>query len=392
MVHTIIAAQVSNKPKAKTILPDNLICFSHLRWDFVFQRPQHLLTRMGKTFAVYFIEEPIFDSSDAHYTLSEKDNNITVVVPHLPHTQDRNEIIRMQKELLDEFMASMELDNCAFWYYTPMALQFSRHLKPAITIFDCMDELSAFKFAPQELKDLEKELMSKADVVFTGGHSLYNAKKDHHENIHAFPSSVDKEHFSKARHITAMPGDQARIAAPRIGFFGVIDERFDMELIKTVAERQPHWHIILLGPIVKIDPMSLPQLDNIHYLGSKSYSELPDYIAGWDIAMIPFLLNESTQFISPTKTPEYLSAGVPVISTAIRDVIHPYGNNGLVAIVETADDFIAAAKSILHDKTADRAWLEKTDRFLSNLSWDHTVNSMLEQIEKVSEERTANAN
>ena len=375
---------LTEKVAGADALPADLICFSHLRWDFVYQRPQHLLSRLSKTFNVFFIEEPVFDAgAAAHYSISEKDNGITVLVPHLPPHLDHNDIIRYQTELLDGFLKVKNSNDYAFWYYTPMALQFSGHLRPAITVYDCMDELSAFKFAPPQLKELEKQLLQMADVVFTGGHSLYNSKKEQHHNIFPFPSSVDKKHFGKARQITATPGDQSRITAPRIGFFGVIDERFDMELINSVATLQPDWHIILIGPIVKIDPAALPQRDNVHYLGGKSYNELPDYIAGWDIAMIPFLLNESTQFISPTKTPEYLSAGVPVVSTPIRDVIHPYGANGLVHIVSSPEDFIAAAKSILYDKTADRAWLEKVDAFLSGHSWENTVTGMLEQIKKV---------
>jgi glycosyltransferase involved in cell wall biosynthesis len=384
------AIPILSKPnKSQATLPQHLICFSHLRWDFVFQRPQHLLSRLSDTFNVFFIEEPVFDAQTPHFSLAERDGNITVVVPHLPDGTNNADAIAMQRALVNEFLETQDIQQYAAWYYTPMALQFSGHLNPAITIYDCMDELSAFKFAPAELKVLEAELMRKADVVFTGGHSLYESKKTSHNNIHPFPSSVDKKHFGKARNITASPGDQSRIAAPRIGFFGVIDERFDIGMIEDVARQRPEWHFILIGPIVKIDPASLPRLDNIHYLGGKSYNELPDYISGWDIAMIPFALNESTRFISPTKTPEYLSAGVPVISTPIRDVVHPYGTEGLVSIASTTEEFIAAASAILYDKTAGKAWLEKVDNFLSHHSWDATARGILDKIEAVNEKKAA---
>ena len=370
----------------ENVLPANLLCLSHLRWDFVYQRPQHLLSRFSKVTNVYFVEEPIFDADHNYNAITRKDN-ITVVVPHIAPGSDP---VNTQRELLDDLIASERIIDFALWYYTPMALTFSKHLEPVVTIFDCMDELSAFRFAPAELKQLEAELLLKADVVFTGGYSLYNAKKSRHSNIHPLPSSVDKEHFGRARSIAGTPVDQSRIPAPRIGFFGVIDERFDTALIDGIARQQPDWHIILIGPVVKIDPAILPQRDNIHYLGSKSYGELPDYIAGWDIAMIPFLLNESTAFISPTKTPEYLSAGVPVISTPIRDVVHPYGENKLVQIVASVEEFIDAANNIFLKKMADGEWLQKVDDFLSNDSWDATVEKMMLNIHEAVQKKIVN--
>lgn len=363
-------------------LPGTLICFSHLRWDFVYQRPQHLFSRFGKTIKIYFIEEPVFDAKTPRYVFTEKGNNVTLVVPHLPAGTSAEDAIKFQEQLLNDFLMAADIEDCGLWYYTPMALSFSRHIEPAITIYDCMDELAAFKFAPQELKDLETELLSRADIVFTGGNSLYGAKKHRHNNIHAFPSSIDKSHFERARKITATPGDQMHIAAPRIGFYGVIDERLDIDLVNEVARLRPDWHLILIGPVVKIDPAQLPVRDNIHYLGSKSYLELPDYLAGWDIAMIPFALNDSTRYVSPTKTPEYLAAGIPVISTPIADVIDPYGKEGLVYIADSATSFIEYAEAIMRNKVADSEWLSKVDAFLDKSSWDITVTDMMEKIAK----------
>jgi UDP-galactopyranose mutase len=242
-----------------------------------------------------------------------------------------------------------------------------------------MDELSLFKNAPVELKEREKELFDKADLVFTGGHNLYQAKKDCHTNIHPFPSSIDKEHFAQARTTAADPDDQAHIPHPRFGFYGVIDERFDIDLIREVAERKPNWHFVILGPVVKIDPEILPKLANIHYPGGRNYDELPKYLGGWDIAIIPFLRNDSTKYISPTKTPEYLAGGKPVISTSIVDVVTPYGINNLVHIADTADEFIEAAEFELNRKDRDK-WLQKVDLFLSQNSWDKTWSRMMQLI------------
>jgi UDP-galactopyranose mutase len=264
-----------------------------------------------------------------------------------------------------------------------MALKFSQHLEPKLLLYDCMDELSAFRFAPAELKQLEAILFSKADLVFTGGHHLYEAKQYLHNNIHPFPSSIDKEHFEKARTSAYEPADQADIAFPRIGFYGVIDERFNMPLLKELASRNKEWQFILLGPVVKIDPATLPRMDNIHFPGGKKYDELPHYLAGWDLAMMPFALNESTKYISPTKTPEFLAGGKQVVSTSIRDVIKPYGDLGLVEIADTVNEFEEAIEKLLNRSDEEKKdWLIKVDQFLSGISWDKTFEQMVHQIEE----------
>ena len=365
----------------KPMIPSELIVFSHLRWDFVFQRPQHLLTRLSSHSSVYFIEEPVFGHTHIHYEIIMKDTNLYVLIPHLPEGTQGFEVDHLNKQLLDQFLKDKDLDKCAFWYYTPMALTFSKHLNPAITIFDCMDELSAFKFAPPELKQLEKDLMFKSDLVFTGGHSLFQAKKHQHSNIFPFPSSIDKLHFGSARNMTTTPPDQQNIPTPKFGFYGVIDERFDIEMIREVATARPEWQFVLIGPVVKIDPETLPKNSNIFYLGGKNYNELPSYLASWDVAIIPFAINESTKFISPTKTPEYLSAGIPVISTPITDVISPYKEADLVEIASNAEEFIAAAEYFLGNSFNRQEWLTRVDSFLTNISWDATVAQMVEKIE-----------
>lgn len=351
-----------------------IVCFSHLRWDFVFQRPQHLLTRLADHFRIYYIEEPVFHQEHDHYD-EVVHNNIHIVKPHLKGGSDDASHLLRQKSLLRNLFYKHKINNYVLWYYTPMALQISNELKPVVTVYDCMDELSAFKFAHPLLKQMEKELLNKADVVFCGGNNLYNAKKTHHRNIYPFPSSIDKKHFGAARHIKQEPADQAAIPSPKFGFYGVIDERFDIELVREVAEKRPDWHFVLIGPVVKIDPATLPRRGNIHYLGSKKYSELPAYLSGWDISMISFALNESTQYISPTKTPEYLAGGKPVISTAIKDVVNSYGKHGLVHIINNADEFIETAAKELQ-VTDKQAWLQEVDRHLANDSWEITVYNM----------------
>jgi UDP-galactopyranose mutase len=349
----------------KNHAPD-LICLSHLRWNFVFQRPQHLMTRCAADRRVFFVEEPIYGDGPPRLDLDRTDG-VTVVVPHLPDGADADEDVR---DLLNELIRTEDIRRYVLWYYTPMALGFTAHLAPEAIVYDCMDELSAFAHAPVELKLREAELLRRAHVMFTGGQSLYEAKRHAHANVHPFPSSVDVAHFARARRINADPPDQAAIARPRLGFFGVIDERMDIDLLAGVAQARPDWQLVLLGPIVKIDPASLPKGSNIHYLGSKTYQELPDYIAGWDVALLPFARNEATRFISPTKTPEYLAAGRPVVSTSIKDVVRPYADQGLVRIADTVDEFVAACAAALEENAAER--LRKADVFLRQTSWDGT--------------------
>ncbi len=354
----------------------DFICFSHLRWNFVYQRPQHLLSRFAKKYPTYYIEEAVHSGDEDGYTLENTKEGVKVVVPHLKEGNDTtpNRIGRL-RTIINHVFDEFGIDRYVLWYYTPMAISFTDHLTPDLMVYDCMDELSAFKFAPPELKANETILLSLADLVFTGGNSLYKAKKLLHPNVWPMPSSIDKDHFQEARHMVKEPVDQEAIAHPRLGFFGVIDERFDIALIEEVSKAKLEWNFIFIGPVVKIDPALLPQSKNVHYLGAKAYEELPRYLSGWDIALIPFAINESTQYISPTKTPEYLAAGIPVVSTPIQDVIEPYGEMGLVDIAFDVDDFIGKATLRLA-KPEPTSWLQQVDDYLLTISWDITWERM----------------
>ena len=362
-----------------------LLCLSHLRWGFVYQRPQHVMSRLARDYDVIFFEEPIFEGNAEDQAVPRLDHSkptpgVEVIVPRLPHGLSEEQVVETQRKLLDKMLLARGDEELLLWYLTPMSLAFTDHLKGNVTIFDCMDELSAFRGAPTRLVDMERQLMARADVVFTGGYSLWEVKQRQHDNAHPVPSSVDIAHFAAARNGLADPLDQAGIAHPRLGFFGVIDERFDIELVEKLATLRPDWQIVLVGPVVKIDPASLPQLPNIHYLGGKSYDELPAYLAGWDVALMPFAINESTRFISPTKTPEYLAGGCPVVSTPIHDVIRGYGQSGAVTIADTASAFVAAIDAALGLK-GSAEFLQSADAALDGMSWDTTSRFMKEQIE-----------
>lgn len=391
--------KVSQLPLSSCMTPDPsshppppLICFSHLRWDFVFQRPQHLMTRFAKDRRVFVFEEPIPCDHPRpyleHHAFPEQ--GVVALRPRLPHWWDEAARQAGLREMLDGLLALQGGGRPVLWFYTPMMFGFARHVDAAAVVYDCMDELSAFDHAPPGLKTLEAELMQRADVVFTGGHSLYEAKRAAHDNIHPFPSSVDVAHFRRARAEGGEePADQAGIPHPRLGFYGVIDERLDLALVHAVALRRPDWQVVMVGPVAKIDPAALPRRPNIHYLGGKGYDALPAYLAGWDVCLMPFAANEATRFISPTKTPEYLAAGRPVVSTPIADVVRHYGHLAGIAIAADAPAFTDACAAMLQLASTPSAWWPEVDAALAGQSWDHTFARMRTLLAEAVERRAA---
>jgi glycosyltransferase involved in cell wall biosynthesis len=350
--------------------PD-LLCLSHLRWDFVFQRPHHLMTRFARERRVFYVEEPVLDGA-ARLEVSVRPGGVHVVVPHLPHADAL--LGPAPRALVRTLLAEHDIGDHVAWVYSPMLLPWMAGLHPLAVLYDCMDELAAFAGAAADLPQREAALLARADVVTTGGVSLYEAKRKRHPNVHAFPSSVDVAHFARARATIVEPPDQAGIPRPRLGFFGVLDERLDRDLIAGVAAARPDWHVVLLGPVAKIELERLPGAANIHYLGGRPYMALPDYLAGWDVALLPFARNAATRFISPTKTPEYLAAGVPVVSTSITDVVRPYGEQGLVGIADTVDAFVDAVERCLAADHGERQ--RAADALLATMSWDRTWAAM----------------
>ena len=351
-----------------------LVCFSHLRWNFVWQRPQHLLSHAANDYRVLFVEEPAGGAvGKPRFVFSAPLPGVTVAVPILPEGLDDDETLKTLRALVIDLLGARQL--AVLWYYTPIALAFSEELKADTVVYDNMDELSLFRGASQTLVELERRLFARADIVFTGGASLYQAKRDRHPSVHCFPSSVDLAHFAAARTpITPDQIDQRAIPRPRLGFFGVIDERMDLDLLRAAADLRPDWSFCMIGPVVKIDPASLPRRANIHWLGQKSYTELPRYLAGWDVGLMNFALNEATRFISPTKTPEFLAAGVPVVSTPIPDVVRPYGDAGLVEIAADGLEVVRKAQALM--ERPKELWLRSVDRHLAGQSWARTWSAM----------------
>ena len=357
----------------------DLVCFSHLRWGFVFQRPNHLMARAARERRVFFIEEPVEGADEPRLDVSVDATGVMVVVPHLPGGGDWS--TRALHALVTAHLAEQRCIDPIAWLYTPLSLPLASAVTPSLIVYDCMDELSAFLGAPPELVDRERDLLRQANLVFTGGQSLFESKRDRHPEVHAFPSSVDRAHFEKARSRPDDPADQRELPHPRVGFFGVIDERMDLPLLDRLCRECPDIHFVMVGPVVKIAPSSLPCHPNLHWLGKRSYDALPSYLAHWDVAFMPFALNESTRFISPTKTLEYLAAGKPVVSTAIRDVVRPYGEAGVVQIADESTFAAAIGRAL---EPASSAVTQLADAMVAATSWDATWERMRAFIDKAS--------
>jgi UDP-galactopyranose mutase len=359
-----------------------LVVFSHLRWDSVYQRPQHLISRLARRQMVLFVEEPVAaepgvpDSWDVQFATPR----LRICRPILtnPGAGFGGELDRLAK-MMNLLLRWQEVGEHAAWLYTPMAWPLARSLSPELVVYDCMDELSAFLGAPPDMRAREAELIRAADVVFTGGASLYRAKRALHPRVRCFPSSVDARHFRPAREALALPPDLRAIEGPRLGFYGVLDERLDLDLLAALADARPDWQTVLVGPICKIDPASLPQRKNLHYLGQRSYADLPGYLAGFDVCLLPFARNEATRFISPTKTLEYMAAEKPIVSTRIPDVADAYAD--VVYLADTADDFVAGCSAALTQGAAEREKrAEAMQRILQRTSWATTVEAMRREL------------
>lgn len=374
----------------------DLVCISHLRWDFVWQRPQQILSRLARQYRVWFVEEPVTTAEDSAPRLEmidwrgERRRSIRVLRLHQPASQPRwighgdPQTASTYSHLLSEMLTSYGVKNPIIWLYTPMGLHFLDMIKPSLLVYDVMDQLSAFMGAPAELKDYERMLLRRAHVVFTGGASLYRAKLAYNPHTFLLPSGVELDHFAPAaaRDGIERPADIAHLQGPIIGYYGVIDERMDFDLIRRIAAERPNWQLVMVGPTAKIDPAELPQAPNIHYTGMKSYEELPAYLAHFDVALVPFAKNDATRYLSPTKTLEYMAAHKPIVSTPIHDVMELYGS--VVRIGYSPVEFIEQIKRALEDDPNARRNAE--DELLFLHTWD-TIASRMSRIMELKLER-----
>lgn len=361
-----------------------LVVFSHLRWDFVYHRPQHVMTRLAQRRPVLFVEEPVLAESP-WLELRMVAERVRLCRPHLPICGQAfgSEQERTLTELLGAQLERDRWTDFAAWLYTPMPVRIARALNARAFVYDCMDELSAFLGVPPEMIERERELLSIADVVLTGGPSLYRSKRERHPFVRCFPCSVDVDHFARGASVPE-PEDHIPLPSPRFGYFGVIDERIDLELVAAVADEWPEGAVVMVGPVVKIDPATLPQRHNIHYMGPRSYEDLPAYAASWDVCMMPFAQGATTRFISPTKVLEYMAADRPIATTSIRDVVEPYGD--IVYAGDGPKGFLDACLRALEDGDEERQTRRvRAAQVLRRSSWDETARRMDEILRYVAD-------
>jgi glycosyltransferase involved in cell wall biosynthesis len=360
-----------------------IVVFSHLRWDLFYQRPQHIFSRMARRWRVVFIEEPVPGSDVNELEIFEPAPGVQVWRPHVAGaaTGFHDEHLAALQALVEDGMREHAVTDYWLWFCTPMALPLASQLRPRGIVYDCMDELSAFRSAPRQLVQRETALFKVADLVFTGGRSIHNAKRSRHPDVHCLPSGVDAKHFAIAGSAHPLHADMPR---PRLGYCGVIDERINLALLDAIARERPDWNIVMVGPLANVEAQALPRRDNIHWLGPRSYEELPALISGWDVCLLPFALTDATKSISPVQALEYMACGRPLVSTSIRDVVEPFGP--VVRIADTPEGFVADCEMIMQRTPEEQAaHVRAMAEIVAGTSWDGTVNAMAELVAQADE-------
>jgi UDP-galactopyranose mutase len=374
-------------------LTPTILCLAHLGWDFVWQRPQHILSRMARHYPLIYVNEPrLVTSTDPDYPADHRpylkqvaqEGKLTAWQPIFPDWPEvtsywREFYLRLVQGLLPKPYVNGHgpiRPPLILWFYTPMPYYFLDHVQADLVVYDIMDELANFKNAPANMREREAQLLERAQVVFTGGRSMYEARQGRHSNMHLFPSGVEVEHFAKARQPeTAVPSTIAHLPRPVLGYYGVIDERIDLELLREAAIARPDWSFVMIGPVAKIEIVDLPRQPNIHYLGQQPYSQLPNFLKGMDVCLMPFALNEATRYISPTKTLEYMAAHKPIVSTPIADVVRNWGH--VVRTARNAEAFVAAIEAALAETAVTRAVrIAQEEDLLADYAWDNIAAQM----------------
>ena len=368
-------AEASNDPSVP------IIVHSHLRWDFVWQRPQQLLSRFAAQHPVLFVEEPIESASEPALEVSLTPEGVVRVVPMLPNADTLSVdagcalvLPLLERAIHEHSLLAGRFASPVQWFYSPMtAPVYCGRFGAVVVVYDCMDELANFRFAPDDIAQREGYLLSKADVVFTGGYELYRSKSARHANTYLFGCGADAAHFGRARAPeTVVPSDVAALSKPILGYFGVVDERLDYVLIEQLAKRFPAASIVMVGPLAKVQSADLPRAANIHWLGSRRYEDLPAIVKAFDVCLMPFAMNAATQFINPTKTLEYLAAGKPVVSSAVPDVVRQYTD--IVDVAHSIDEFLDCVEKLV--ATVDPARIAAGIALARASTWDSTVGAM----------------
>jgi UDP-galactopyranose mutase len=342
---------------------DAIVAGSHLRHDGVWQRPHHVLARLGLRVPVLYVEEQL-GSGDDHDTL-EPLKAFDVLRP-----LRRAPAPGIDGATLAAVRAWCGRRRPLVWLYSPMLLALADAFDTAPLVYDCMDDLAAFAFAPPEMRAREAELLARAGVVFAGGRSLFARRAGQARHLVLAPSGVEFERFAQAAAGPPHPA-LAGLSRPVFGYFGVLDERIDLATVAALGDTIGT--TVMIGPVAKIDSASLPRGPRLRYPGQVDYGELPRFLAGFDVAIMPFALNAATASISPTKTPEYLAGARPVVSTPIADVIADYGT--AVRFAATPSEFAEACAE--EARAPDRERVARGLLLARHAGWDAVVERML---------------
>ncbi|HSU55816.1 MAG TPA: glycosyltransferase [Candidatus Dormibacteraeota bacterium] len=372
-----------------------IIVHSHLCWDWVWQRPQQFVSRLSKRHKILFVEtvapDPALVVPAARFRQVEKYPNTTILTVQFPAWRwgDGAYVDSERRRIVQQFVAGpgSEFENPVQWFYDPMAVPaFAGQMGERLTVYDCMDELSRFRCAPPEMSVREAKLLALADVVFTGGRKLWESKRRHHENCHFYGCGVDVAHFGKAlKPETPIATQLESLSKPVLGYFGVVDERLDYDLIARLADANPEWSVAIVGPVLKVEEASLPRRANLHWLGGQPYADLPSFCKGFNICLMPFALNEATEFINPTKALEYMATGRPIISSAVPDVVANFGE--VVHVADDVEEFISLCR-----KATARPDAERTRRGLAKArenTWERIVSELEGHVEEALKTRVA---
>lgn len=338
-----------------------IIALCHLSWDWVWQRPQQFLSRLAKTHPVLFVETYCSDVPQTTVRLRSVDAypNLTICEMHLPASRWNDgryidgERRRALRRALSNDLAG-RFERAILWFNDPMAVTaFAGHLGESLIVYDCMDELSQFKGAPPTLVERERDLLEVADVVFCGGRKMRDKRLRVNPNSYFYGTGVDCRHFGSAQSATlAVDPEIAELDGPILGYFGVVDERIDYELLATLADADPSWHVVIVGPWTKVDPAEFPRRRNLHWFGARPYAQLPSITKGFTVCLMPFALNEATEYINPTKALEYMAAGRPVISTALDEVKSNFAN--VARIARSHEEFVTLCRREVNSPSQTR--------------------------------------
>jgi glycosyltransferase involved in cell wall biosynthesis len=356
-----------------------LVVLSHLRWSWVWQRPQHLISRFARDRATWIIEEPMVADVARPEMSWHREGPVCVGRLLVPGPQRHIGFDAPEAAALPSLVAAAADGQVPMvWLYTPLALPIAHALHPDFLVYDVMDDLASFRGASPHLRVAQTAALDIADIVFTGGRSLYAGVVGRRsEHTHLFPSGVEPEHFASAK---AMRTSHER---PVAGYVGVIDERLDLELIAEVADELPDWDVHIVGPIAKIEREELPGRPNLSFPGPVDYRHLPKALAGFDVALMPFALNDATRSISPTKTLEYMAAGLPIVSTKVPDVVADFSD--VVLLADDVVDFAHHCRAALREAGTD-AWEQRIAPIVERHRWDCIAGNMSDLIDARREE------